>query len=370
MARNGIKVMTIWGIDIIIDYSWIFIFVLITWVLSAQYYPRILENKDLRIYMLLGIVTSLLFFASALTHELFHSIVAQKNGIKVKRIVLFLFGGVSELFSEPKQPEAEFKIAIAGPVTSLILALIFAFLAWLFKTNQYFNIFFFTLFQLNIILFIFNILPGFPLDGGRILRSIVWAETKNYEKSTMVASISGKILASALIVLGALQIVSSGFWGGIWLVLMGFFLYQSAGQEYLELKIKKELENIPIKAIYTKNIAIINPALSIKEAEDDYFKNNHTVSYVVSDSNTVYGVISLEDIDRLPRSTREIARILDVMKPIPRGLSIKSSEKVLKALKIMIENEIGIIPVKDDGNLRGILTLDNIASYLQTRNII
>jgi Zn-dependent protease/predicted transcriptional regulator len=313
------------------------------------------------------------FFASALIHEIAHSFVAKANGIKVGRITLFLFGGISELFEEPPSAESEFKIAIAGPTASIFLAFVFAFFWQLLLkigTNLLFIAIFKTLFELNFMLAIFNLLPGFPLDGGRVLRSIVWAITKDLKRATQFASRGGKVVAFFLVLLGVFEIFTIGTWGGIWLILIGLFLNQATNQSYLEIRIQEALRDAKVIELLKADIAYLPSNLSVKDALVHYFMNYSEAIFPVMKSDQIIGFVSLNDIKKNTYILPENARISDVMRDFPTDAEIKSDEKVSKALKMMVYKEVSFLPIKDDSHILGIITLDGIAMFLNKKGII
>lgn len=374
MRGNGIRLGKFFSIEVFIDYSWIVIFVIITWLLSFRYYPSQYENFSSLTNLFLGFFTSILFFASVLAHELMHSIVAQKNGIKINKIVLFLFGGISEMFEEPKNAYSEFRIAIAGPGASIVLTLIFS-LLWIFfdRVVEFptLSALSSTLFEMNLILTIFNLLPGFPLDGGRMLRSLLWAGTKDIKKATYISTIFGKVVSLIIIFYGILQIIVAGYWGGIWLILIGIFLYHASGQSYLELKIQSILKSLPLFKIMKKNIVFISPYLTINDALSEYFLRYTSQGFPVVDGDEVIGFISLNDIREKVDVLSDNSRVAEAMRLYPKNIYLRPSDKVLKALKLMIVNELTFLPVKNSENkLVGVITLDEIAKYLSEKNVI
>lgn len=373
MENRGFRLGTIYGTTINVDYSWLIIFFIVTWFFSMVYYPSLFPDQKNMINVLLGFITSLLFFASALTHEFLHSYVAKKNGIEVRRITLFLFGGISELFEEPTTPEVEFRVAISGPAASLTISLFFL-LIWLifdrYLHNPIISTVSSTLFQVNIMLSLFNLLPGFPLDGGRILRSLIWASKKDIVSATRIATTGGKAVSLFIIFFGIFQIVISGFWGGIWLVLIGLFLNQAAGQNLLELQIKQALEDKSVVEFMWLNPVIISPNLSINEAIAEYFLKYNAQSFLVVDNDNVIGLISLNDLRKQSRLLTEDSRVSHFMKIFPKNIFLSPNDNALKALKLMTKNEITFVPIKKDQKIVGVVTVDEIAKFLADQGII
>ncbi len=371
MRTSGFKIFKIFEIDIHIDYSWLVIFGLVFWIFSINYYPALLPDKQPLIYLILGATTAVLFFSSALLHEIAHSLVSIKNNIKVNRITLFLFGGVAELFEEPKNPSSEFKIASAGPAISIFLGLLFYLLSIAFKEQLTASLLFSTLFQTNMLLAIFNLLPGFPLDGGRILRSILWGATKNIKLATKIASNIGRFIALTMVAFGIFQIIFSGFFSGFWMVFIGLFLYQAAAQSYMELLINEALKKETVENIIRKNTITVKPQLSINELLTEYFLKYKSESFPVIQNDEIIGLVTLKDLQKHNQNELANARVWDYMRRFPYNLFVKVDDQAVKALRLMLSSNINFIPVKDEeGKLKGLLTLEDIADYLNEKKVI
>lgn len=226
-----IKLFKIFGVEITIDYSWFWIFFLVFWSFSFSILPALKSGLSLKIYLPVGLLATLLFFASILAHELAHTLVAIRNNININKITLFLFGGVSNLTSEPKTPLVEIKMAAAGPAASVIIGIVLILISALSPLTTQSNILLImlnTIGTLNLGLAIFNLLPGFPLDGGRILRALLWRKTNNFKAATRSAALSGQVLGIFIIAAGFVQFLFTGLIGSLWLSLIGFFLYSAA----------------------------------------------------------------------------------------------------------------------------------------------
>ena len=372
-VNRGIKVGKILGIDFYIDYSWILIFIITSFVLGVKYFPAEYKSLGLGMNIVLGIITAILFFASAFIHELAHSLVARMNNVKIKKITLFLFGGMSELFEEPQNAEVEFKIALAGPATSVVLAIVFLVLWRIFDRYTSFTAgiaVVSTLFQVNMILAIFNLLPGFPLDGGRIIRSLIWALNKDIDTATRIATSLGQIVSFFIIVFGIIQIILLGMWSGLWLILIGLFLIQTAGQSYLELQIREALSSQKVENLMNPNVLTLHPSLSINDALAEYFIKYASQSFPVVRDNEVVGLISLQDIRAQIETMPDNARVREIMRSFPDNLSLRPESKAIEALKIMIEKDLSFLPIKKDSRIVGMITLESIANYLAEERII
>jgi Zn-dependent protease len=228
MLRSGIPIGKVFGISLKLHYSWFFIFALVTWALAGSYFPSTYPSWSLSARIIAGVITSFLFFGSVLAHELMHSIVSQRQGIPVQSITLFIFGGVSQITEEPKQPKDEFRMAIAGPLTSLLIGgiLFGVYFAWHGTDSfpvQFITAIAYWLGYINLVLGVFNLIPGFPLDGGRVFRSLLWWRSGNLRSATKVASNIGRIVGFLFIFVGIWLIFTGNWINGIWLALIGWF---------------------------------------------------------------------------------------------------------------------------------------------------
>ncbi len=373
MRTSGIKIGKLFGIEIFLDYSWFIIFALLIWLLSAKYFPTLNSTASIQTNIILAAITSVLLFSSALIHELAHSITAKKNGFKINRITLFLFGGIAELFEEPDNARTEFRVAIAGPITSFVLSGIF-FVIYLL-TRQHgllFNVTVLasTLSQINLLFGMFNLLPGFPLDGGRILRSIAWSYTKNLKKATQIASDSGKMIAVLVVVFGIVRIITTDLFSGAWLILIGLFLYQAAGQGYMELLIRTALEKVQIKQILNRNMLTVTPYLTINSLIEEFFLKYNVDNLPVILDNTVVGTISLDDIRKNSAHITEETRVYELMRSFLHNFYLQENDKAIDALKLMVSKNVGFVTILEDNQLVGILTVDDIAKYLADKKVI
>jgi Zn-dependent protease len=270
MLRGGIPIGRIWGIELRLHYSWFFIFALVTWALVTSYFGVLTPEWNLGTRIAAGIITSILFFGSVLAHELMHSRVALNQGTQVQSIVLFALGGVSQIGGEPKRASDEFRMAFAGPVTSLILGGIFGGIWFALKDSGQFGIQFaaaiaYWLGIINIALGVFNLIPGFPLDGGRVLRSILWGINHDIRKSTRIASDVGRVFGY-LFILGGIWLFFSGlFFNGLWLILIGWFLISAATGSYRQLVLQDMLKGHIASEIMTRECITVDPALSVEK---------------------------------------------------------------------------------------------------------
>ena len=305
MKHPGIPLFSVLGIRVVAHYSWFAIAALIVWALTVGWFPRVLPGRPLPHYITLGVITAFFFFASVLIHELMHSVVAVKSGIPVKRITLFLFGGVAEILREPADPSTELKVALAGPAASAVIAagcwgavalmgdatsrpglqLALAYLA-----------------VANTILLAFNLLPGMPLDGGRVLRAIVWRTTGNLRRATRIASSAGQAIAGMIVLVGiTVALFGSNIWTGLWIILIALFLRQAADSSYRQLLTREALQGVRLASVMTPDAVTAPPDISLSEVIDGYLLKYHFTSYPVVSDGRLVGLITIKAIKRVPR---------------------------------------------------------------------
>ena len=369
---SGINLFKIAGIQINIDVSWFIIFLLVLWSLSAGYFPRQFPDQSAQIYWGAGLVATLLFFFSVLFHEMSHSLMAQRSGIEISEIKLFIFGGVARLSEESKNPVTEFKIAVVGPLSSFVLAIFF----WIchkllgglnFPLAQAVTGY---LVWINVALGIFNLLPGFPLDGGRILRAILWYRTGSLSLATKWASDVGKGLAIALMVLGAIQIFSGMLIGGLWLIFIGMFLRGVAEGGYQEVVMRQSLENVQVREVMIEDVVIVQPDLTVKELVTDYFLKYGFKGFPVMESNKVTGVVSLAEIKNIDRSHDQTTQVTDIMLSLDDTMVISPETSLIIAMRKMLTENIARLLVMENDQLLGMITKTGLMRFLEIKNIL
>jgi Zn-dependent protease len=364
MKDKHIQVGKILGIPIYLDYSWFLILVLLTWVLAQTYFPLEFKSWSKLSYWLVGSITSIFFFISIVLHELGHAIIAKKYKLKVKRITLFVFGGVAEISKEPPKSSAEFWIAIAGPITSFILAGIFYLSTILFIQNQYLLASFRYLALINFILAIFNLIPGFPLDGGRIFRSIVWAISKNYKKATTIAANSGRIFGFIFIMVGFFQIFQNNVFNGLWIVFIGWFLERAAISQVQIQALNDLLFGHQVHEALSNDFGIVYPDSNVQDIIDNHFIGANRRDLLVKDDDTMVGFLTPRRIRSISINDRKNRTVKDVMMPLEDMIKINSDEPLLDALKARDEYDASEIPIIENGNCIGILNHNSILQFI------
>ena len=378
-ARPGVVGGTSWrigrvaGIEVAIDSSWILIFLLVTVSLGTRLRTTH-EAWHWSSTWGVGVVTSLLFFASILLHELGHSLVAQRLGVRVRSITLFLFGGLASLESEPRRPGHEVLIAVAGPLVSASLGGAFlAAAAALGKAPGFGDVIRESLAwlgRINLVLAAFNVLPGFPLDGGRVLRGILWARTGSFERATAAAAASGSLVAYSLIGMGAFAVFFAGeMLGGLWLVFIGWFLLSAARATAGQVVLERILEGVrigdlmvPVEETRVSRSATVEYLLS-----DAVLRRGLRTFYVVEGADQLCGLVTLRELSRVPAEERAQRRIEEIMVSLDRLAVIGPEENGWVALRRMAERNVNQLPITKEGHLLGALTRDRLLAVVQAR---
>ncbi|MFA7253398.1 MAG: site-2 protease family protein [Patescibacteria group bacterium] len=368
--KKQIQIAKLFGIRIFIDFSWIFIFLLVFWSFSSAVLPSIYPGQSFVSYLISGIVLSLLFFASIVAHELSHTIVARRNGVMINRITLFFFGGASNLEDEPPSAWVEIKMAAAGPLSSLIIGVILMYSTIYFLNRGQESLLLYSLYALgvvNISLGIFNLLPGFPMDGGRILRGIIWSINKNLARSTKLASIVGQIIAGLIITYGAFILIFQGnFFSGLWLVLIGFFLFRAAAGSYSQTLMIMILRKTKVKEIAQKRSESIFDDATFSTLYEHSNNLRQEIFPVVDHGDDIIGFISPLVLSRVPESEWSETRVIDFTKDFSEFPRIDEEESALKLLSLFSTGpELAV--TEKAGNITGFVTLPDLQRYLSLR---
>ncbi len=387
LLRSGFGIGRWFGIKVRIDWSWLLIFLLVVWNLGAiftQFHP----TWGLTLIWGLAVLASLLFFLSVLAHELAHSLVAKAQGLPVNSITLFLFGGVSNIEREPTSPKSEFIMAIVGPLTSLVIGAVLLLISGFvsrgsiaFATNTGSLLgrlsplvtLLLWLGAVNILVGIFNLIPGFPLDGGRVLRSILWGITNNIRRATRYAAWVGQAIAWLFIAGGiamifgfSLPFFGSGLFSGLWLAFIGWFLNSAASQSYRQVVVQDILENVPVGRIMRPDPPTVPPTISIDELVNDRVMRSDDHAFPVVDNGSLIGIVTLDDIRKVPREQWNSLLVRDAMTPISKLLTVNPNSDAAEALRVLSTNDIRQLPVLDGNRqLVGLLRRRDMMRFLQ-----
>lgn len=367
MVGSNIRLFRAFGIPVEINISWFIVFLLVLWSLTTGYFPLKYPALSPLSYLVMGLVGSLMLFVSVLLHELAHSYVAINNGVPIRRITLFLFGGVSQLSKEASDPKTELKIAIAGPLTSYVLMLIFLIATLIVAKGSAQGVagVLRYLAYINGALGTFNLIPGFPLDGGRVLRAALWGSTGDLRKSTYIASRVGTIIGFAFIVGGFLSVIFGQFVWGLWLVFIGFFLRQAAEAGYAHVLMESVLRGITVSDIMKSDVVTVPEDISIQSLIDDYFFKYHYDCFPVTFQGKLRGLVGLDDLRNLPRNRWADTTVSQVMRTDIDNLTARASDEASEVLKRMIQGKCGKIPIVEGDNVIGIITRKDIIEALR-----
>jgi Zn-dependent protease/CBS domain-containing protein len=386
--KSGFRIGKLMGVEIRIDWSWLLILALITWSLGFSF-TTIHPDWDLGLSWGLAVVSAVLFFASLIAHELAHSLVARNRGIPVRSITLFLFGGVSNIQREPSSPGGELLLAIVGPITSFVLGLIFLVLGFFsvgagaipslnpslaFSQVSPWSTALFWLGSINILLALFNLIPGFPLDGGRVLRSLLWWASSDLTKATRWATRVGQVVAWLIILTGVAMIfnvqiplLGSGLIGGIWLILIGWFLHSAAVQSYRQTIIREILEDVPVKKMMYTDVPAVPAYISVETFIEEHLMKTNERTFLVVDGVRIIGLVTLDDVRQVPRDARRNMQVNQIMTPSSKLLVISPEEDATEGFMRMRRQDLRQLPVVNGGRIVGILRRKDIIRWLQVQ---
>jgi Zn-dependent protease/CBS domain-containing protein len=363
--KASFRLFRISGIDIGIHYSWLLIFVLIAWSLAQGYFPQAYPGWTTVTYWVTGVIASLMLFISVLLHELAHSLVAQARGLRVSGITLFIFGGVSNLEKEPESPGTELTMAIVGPLSSLILGGIFwGMLHILTKQSSPVGAMLHYLAFINVMLAAFNILPGFPLDGGRVLRSILWGATKDLAKATNIAAIVGQAFGWALIAFGAFWLFTGNFIGGLWIAFIGWFLSSAAESSRRQLTLQEHLGNATVREAMNPNPVTVDQGTSVAEVVHNVFYQGRGRAAPVTHGEKLVGIVTIHDVKKLPRDNWAETPVANIMTHAPL-YSVNPDDDLNTAMKLIAQHDINQVLVLRQGQSVGLLSRADIIRHLQ-----
>lgn len=363
----SIKLGRLWGIPIGLHISWFLIFGLVTWSLAQGYFPSEYPHLPAETCWLMGALTSLLFFGSVLTHELGHSFIALRNQVPVRGITLFIFGGVAQIAQESRTPGAEFRIAIAGPLTSLALATGFAALWFLAQASPLVAAPSLWLARINTMVAIFNLIPGFPLDGGRVLRAIVWKVTGNLPRATRIATFTGQLVAFGFMGLGVFIMLGGHFFNGLWLVFIGWFLQNAAAVSYAQSNLQQSLQGVKVSQVMTDACPQVSSHLSLQQLVEEHVLSSGQRCFLVADQGRRQGIVTLHDVTQVPRSQWPQITTATVMIPWDRMIRVSPHTELLEALQMMDSANVNQLPVVEGDTIIGMLSREHMLHYLRTR---
>jgi Zn-dependent protease/CBS domain-containing protein len=363
-SPGSIQVARVLGIPVYVHFSWFVIFGLIAWTLATGYFPQHYPNLPVTSYWAKGLVASLLFFVSILLHELGHSLVARASGIGIRSITLFIFGGVARLEKDPPDGRTELRMAAAGPAVSLVLSALFLGVGALARPEgtvwavaRYLSL-------INLVVAAFNLVPAFPLDGGRLLRGLLW-KSMGKTRATRLAARSGTLFAYFLIASGVISMLRGAGISGMWYVLIGWFLKDASAGAYQSARVDEALRGVTAADAMSREVATLPGEISLAEAAHDYFLRSGYGAYPVVRGDAVVGLLCRRDILKMSAEERERASVQSAMTPLGDRIVVAPGAPLLRAMSKMAESGLGRVLVMDGGQLVGMLTMGSVLRHVR-----
>jgi Zn-dependent protease/predicted transcriptional regulator len=369
-VSRGLNLVRVARIQIAIDPSWLVIFGLVLFTLSSGYFPGAYPGHHWSEYWAIGGAATLLFFLSVLVHELAHALVANRSGQVVRRITLFIFGGMAHLTREPRDPRTELAIAAVGPLTSLALGGAFwGITRWTAGAGvpELWVAMFRYLAYINVALAAFNLLPGFPLDGGRILRGILWLWWGDLRRATARAADWGSGIGFGLMGLGLFEIFQGALIGGLWLIFIGMFLRGAARASYQSVLVEQVLGGARVGDLTVHDPVVVPGDMSVSDVIEDHFIRHGYGGFPVSRDGEIVGLVSLRQIRECPPEERSRRRVRDIMRPADGTVTVAASAPLTDALRRMSDADLGRLLVVDDGRIVGLITRTGITRFVQVK---
>ncbi len=371
----SIRLGRIMGIPVRIHYTLWFVFILIAWSLAAGYMPKQYPGLSVATYWGIGIASAIILFASILVHELSHSYIAKRNNLPIRRITLFFFGGVSEMTKEPQDPGIEVRMAAAGPLMSFLIAAVLGGL-WFAGNVIHTPIIINATLQygayINAVLGIFNLLPAFPVDGGRILRGSIWGRNLNFIRATVTATRISDVLSMVMIGVGLVIIIFGNFIEGIWIIFLGWFIKSGADMSLRQTLMGEALSGVVVDDIMTRDILTVTPEITVEKLVSDYFLVHRHGGYPVVEDGRTLGIITMQCVRSIPKDKRITTTVKDVMIPYKKTIMVKPKTSALDAMNTMAKENVGRVLVIENSKLLGILTRGDLMRkiYLEKMYVI
>ncbi|MXW25227.1 MAG: CBS domain-containing protein [Dehalococcoidia bacterium] len=365
MPMRGMRVASIRGIDIEVHASWFLILGVITYLLAVGFFPDRYEGATAT-YWLMGAAAAVFVFATVLLHELAHAAVAIRRGVPVPRITVFIFGGVSHLSRQPRTAGEEFFIAAAGPAASLVLAgIIFGVAVLLRGASAPFEAMFQYVAFVNLLLAAFNLLPGFPLDGGRVLRAIAWKRTRSFRKATRIAAGTGEMLGWAVIAAGVVFLFMQEWAPGIWAVVIGWFLLSAARSEGNSIRMDTVLNRLHARDLMDRTFIEVTPGTSIQQVVDEHMIGQGERAVVVANDDSVVGIVTVSDLGRVPRAEWGATPAQRIMTPRAHVATVAADAPAADVMPLLAQRHLSHVPVIEDGRMIGIIARREFLDRLQ-----
>lgn len=370
--RSSIRLGRLFGIEVGLHYSWFLIALLITLSLSSQFKAKHQDWGD-SVILVTAAMTAILFFATLLAHEMSHALVARSRGLSTRAITLFALGGVAQIEKEPEDPKTEFWVGIVGPFSSAVIGVILLVIAmsggWHLGNDPATPVMAMLVWlgYINLMLAAFNMIPGFPMDGGRVLRAVIWWITGNGVRATKLAARTGQVIAVLFIAWGVFRFFGGEGFGGLWIAFIGWFLLQSAGATYTTVKIASDLKSIRVSDVMTRECATVDGNLNVQGFVEETLLRSGGRCFVVAQQGQIVGLVTPHEIKQLERQRWPYTTLQDIMIPLDQLHTVSPSTPVMEALETMGRDDVNQLPVVTGTHLDGIITRANVLQFLQTR---
>ncbi len=366
--RNTIRLGTMFGIELKLDYSWFLIFLLLTWSLAGHYFPGAHSGWSIGAYWILGGLTSILFFGSVVIHELAHSLVSHAFGSRVHAITLFIFGGAAQMSAEPRRAREELLMALAGPGASLGLAGLF-FVVWRLSlgVDGPLHAVAGWLAWMNLMLALFNLIPGLPLDGGRVLRAIVWGATGDWRRATVIAAGTGRLIAFGLIFYGVWQIFNRNWADGLWFAFIGWFLDGAATQSVRQIAVDDLLTGHTAREALLTDCPHVLPRLTLDVVVDQVAHPSGRRCFPVMEDSRLLGLMTLGQVAEVRRDRWSTTRVAEIMVPLAELKTVRPDEALTTILERMAAEDVNQFPVLEDERFLGMVSRDTLLNFLRMR---
>ncbi len=370
--RSSIRLGRLFGIEVGLHYSWFLIALLITMSLGAQFQA---SHKEwgANVIWALSILTALLFFVTLLAHEMSHALVARAHGITTKAITLFALGGVAQIEKEPEDAKTEFQVGAVGPFSSAVIGVISLGIAWALGwrlgsvPETPLRAMFVWLGYINLTLAAFNLIPGYPLDGGRVLRSILWLASGNPLRATQQAATVGKVIALLFIAFGIFQFFGGAGFGGLWIAFIGWFLMQAASASYTSVALTEGLKGVQVRDIMSSDCVTLDGNMNVEQFVEDYLLRSGRRCFVVQQNGEISGLVTPHEIKELERPRWPYTTLVDIMRPLDQIHTVTPTTPVMEALETMGRDDVNQLPVVSGKHLDGVVTRANVVEFLHTR---
>lgn len=367
MFGKTFDLFTVFGFKIRLDLSWFIVAALVTWSLAGSVFPDLVTGLPVGAYWIMGAVGALGLFASVIAHELSHATVARRYGVEMKGITLFIFGGVAEMTDEPPNPRAEFWVAIAGPIASVVVGVVCLAL-WTLSLPRPVQSVLGYLGLINVILAVFNMIPAFPLDGGRILRSILWQWKGSLRLATRITTQIGSGFGVALILFGVLRLIAwNDFVGGMWTALIGLFVRGAAQMSYQQLLLRRVLEGEPVSRFMHPDPVTVPPYIPVEDLVEEYVYRYHFKMYPVVGDGGLEGCVTTREVKALPRERWANTPVRELVQGCSEENCIAPDADALEALSSMSRNRVSRLLVVEEGTLRGVLALKDLLDFFSMK---